>query len=84
MIFLSSYENAVIYYNAERENMLFSKEVKGIMLIDFERAQSVELCRPPLAQLMLNKRRRTGKALKGSDLWRILGMLDNHAVTVPL
>ncbi|KAI3545674.1 hypothetical protein CABS02_09212 [Colletotrichum abscissum] len=57
----------VEHHDAKRENMLFSKEVKGIMLIDFERAQSVKPGRPPLAQLVPNKRRRTGKALKGSD-----------------
>ncbi|KAK1701889.1 uncharacterized protein BDZ83DRAFT_746066 [Colletotrichum acutatum] len=57
----------VEHHDAKRENMLFSKEVKGIMLIDFERAQSVKPGRPPLAQLVPNKRRRTRKALKGSD-----------------
>ncbi|KAH0424815.1 hypothetical protein CcaCcLH18_11313 [Colletotrichum camelliae] len=39
-------------------NMLFNVEVKGVMLIDFERALLLERPRRPLAQLVPNKRRR--------------------------
>lgn len=38
--------------------MLFSREVDGVMMIDFERALLVKLPRLPLAQLVPNKRRR--------------------------
>ncbi|QBZ53308.1 hypothetical protein PoMZ_08984 [Pyricularia oryzae] len=38
--------------------MLFSAETSGVMIIDFERALLLEPIRPPLAQLMSNKRKR--------------------------
>ncbi|OHE90288.1 hypothetical protein CORC01_14417 [Colletotrichum orchidophilum] len=61
-------DQGVQHNDVQDENMLFSEEVERIMMVDFEMAQFVEPHRPPLEQLVPNKRRRTRKATKSSNL----------------
>ncbi|KAI6506875.1 hypothetical protein MCOR10_011352 [Pyricularia oryzae] len=47
----------VAHKDVRGANMLFNAETDGVMMIDFERALLLEPPRPPLAQLVPNKRR---------------------------
>ncbi|KAK1657140.1 hypothetical protein BDP55DRAFT_567888 [Colletotrichum godetiae] len=58
----------VAHQDVREENVLFNKEVKGIMMIDFERAQFAKPPRRPLTQLIPNKRRRTAQMTKCGKL----------------
>jgi hypothetical protein len=51
------HQKGVIHRDVLFANMLFNWELKRVMMIDFERASLAELPRPPLAQLVPNKRR---------------------------
>ncbi|RYC77038.1 hypothetical protein BFJ63_vAg20087, partial [Fusarium oxysporum f. sp. narcissi] len=52
------HQEGVVHTDVLFSNMLFNREVKRVMMIDFERAVLVKPPRPPLAQLVPNKRRR--------------------------
>ncbi|EXL41498.1 hypothetical protein FOCG_16302 [Fusarium oxysporum f. sp. radicis-lycopersici 26381] len=52
------HQEGVVHKDVLFSNMLFNREVKRVMMIDFERAVLVKPPRPPLAQLVPNKRRR--------------------------
>ncbi|KAK1622696.1 hypothetical protein BDP81DRAFT_440654 [Colletotrichum phormii] len=58
----------VVHKDVRKENMVFNKEINGIMVIDFERAQLLRPPRRALTQLVPNKRRWTAEVLKGSKL----------------
>ncbi|KAI1026501.1 hypothetical protein LB504_013126 [Fusarium proliferatum] len=52
------HQEGVVHKDVLFSNMLFNREVKRVMMIDFERAVLVKPPRLPLAQLVPNKRRR--------------------------
>ncbi|RKK30538.1 hypothetical protein BFJ66_g16262 [Fusarium oxysporum f. sp. cepae] len=52
------HQEGVVHKDVLFSNMLFNREVKRVMMIDFEREVLVKPPRPPLAQLVPNKRRR--------------------------
>ncbi|GAP88623.1 putative protein kinase-like domain [Rosellinia necatrix] len=58
------HQQRVVHKDARYENILFNPQTGGVMLIDFERSQLLDMPRPVLATLELNKRRRARK-LKG-------------------
>ncbi|KAI6386420.1 hypothetical protein MCOR24_011298 [Pyricularia oryzae] len=52
------HELGVAHMDVRGANMLFNAETSGVMMIDFERALLLEAPRPPLVQLVSNKRKR--------------------------
>lgn len=50
------YQLGVAHKDVRGANMLFNEEVNGVIMIDFERALLLEPLRPPLVQLVPNKR----------------------------
>ncbi|KID66885.1 Protein kinase-like domain protein, partial [Metarhizium majus ARSEF 297] len=52
------HQEGVVHKDVLFSNMLFNREVKRVMMIDFERAVLVKPPRPPLAQLVPSKRQR--------------------------
>ncbi|KAK1973496.1 hypothetical protein LZ30DRAFT_484883 [Colletotrichum cereale] len=50
------HHQGVVHKDVRTANMLFNAEINGVMMIDFERALLLEPARPPLAQLVPNKR----------------------------
>ncbi|ROT37073.1 hypothetical protein SODALDRAFT_379561 [Sodiomyces alkalinus F11] len=44
----------VVHKDVRRDNMLFSRETDGVMMIDFERAAMIEPRRPPLGPVIPN------------------------------
>ncbi|KAK8048274.1 hypothetical protein PG994_010004 [Apiospora phragmitis] len=53
------HSEGVIHRDVRRANMLFNPDTNAVMLIDFERASLLQPIRPPLVQLVPNKRKRT-------------------------
>ncbi|KAI6254800.1 hypothetical protein MCOR29_011249 [Pyricularia oryzae] len=53
--------------------MLFNTETSGVMMIDFERALLLEPPRPPLVQLVSNKRKRKPDVVYSSKSWKPVG-----------
>ncbi|KAF9878762.1 hypothetical protein CkaCkLH20_03662 [Colletotrichum karsti] len=58
----------VVHRDMREDNMLFNEEVKGVLIIDFERAQLLTPPRRPLTQLVPNKRRRVPEVVNGNKL----------------
>ena len=52
------HREGVIHRDMRWANMLFNPETNGVMMIDFERSSLLQPPRPPLAQLVPNKRKR--------------------------
>ncbi|KAK2134255.1 hypothetical protein NOF04DRAFT_1367413 [Fusarium oxysporum II5] len=50
------HREGVVHKDVRLANMLFNPEIKGVMVIDFERALLLKPARRPLAQLVPNKR----------------------------
>ncbi|KAF4474315.1 hypothetical protein CGGC5_v016966 [Colletotrichum fructicola Nara gc5] len=58
----------VEYNDTRKENMLWNEEIKGVIIIDFERARLLTPPRRALTQLVPNKRRWTPEVVKSSEL----------------
>lgn len=52
------HQRGVVHKDVRLPNMLFNREINGVMVIDFERASILQPPRPPLTHLVSNKRRR--------------------------
>lgn len=61
------HQEGVVHTDVRLENMLFNREVNGVMIIDFERASLAEPPRLPLAQSVPNKRRQRSEEREGKN-----------------
>ncbi|KAM5350885.1 hypothetical protein ACJZ2D_017145 [Fusarium nematophilum] len=57
------HQEGVVHKDVRLANMLFNREINGVMMIDFERASLLKPPRLPLTQLVPNKRRWTPEAM---------------------
>ncbi|RTE73952.1 hypothetical protein BHE90_011614 [Fusarium euwallaceae] len=64
------HQEGVVHKDVRLPNMLFNSEIKGVMVIDFERALLLEPPQRPLAQLVPRKRARESE---GMDVKKVTG-----------